>query len=219
MKIVFKIKEDDARNPGVIADCVGDNAGDSVGPTADGFETYGVTGVALITFILLAVPDPDVQVQCLSGSFVIAAAYGDNKRAVVLHKARDWPRGRYATVRHMNFEAPLTALVWIASITSILGTYLASYLLIGHLVVHGVVNGALWWKLADDHHLRDACRRDHSRGNQDIHLDPTSRHCPRSRHRRREGGASLNVLSGLAAGDFSAYWVGGVTIGGLMALA
>src|SRR5580700_1052821 len=138
MKIVFKIKEDDARNPGVIADCTGDNAGDSVGPSADGFETYGVTGVALITFILLAVPDKVVQVQLLVWIFAM-------RLIMVITSALSYfiseaiAKGRYATVKTMNFEAPLTMLVWIASITSIIGTYIVSYLLIGSITVDGVV--------------------------------------------------------------------------------
>src|SRR6476620_1146394 len=143
MKIVFKIKEDDARNPGVIADCTGDNAGDSVGPSADGFETYGVTGVALITFILLAVKVPSIQVQLLVWIFVMrimmlvssAAAYFINAAIA---------KARYGNKEHMNFEAPLTSLVWITSIVSIILTYVVSAVIIPDL------NGdsTLWWKLA-----------------------------------------------------------------------
>src|SRR4030081_3267266 len=129
MKIVFKIKEDDARNPGVIADCTGDNAGDSVGPSADGFETYGVTGVALITFILLAVHDPLVQVQLLVWIFVMrimmlvssAVSYFINSAIA---------KGRYASADKMNFESPLTSLVWITSIASIILTYIISYVIV-----------------------------------------------------------------------------------------
>src|SRR6201999_317099 len=129
MKIVFKIKEDDARNPGVIADCTGDNAGDSVGPSADGFETYGVTGVALITFILLGVRDPHVQVQLLVWIFVMrimmlvssAAAYFVNN--AVAH-------GKYGNSDDMNYEAPLTSLVWLTSIISIVHTYIVSYFMV-----------------------------------------------------------------------------------------
>src|SRR5213596_3583335 len=132
MKIVFKIKEDDARNPGVIADCTGDNAGDSVGPSADGFETYGVTGVALITFILLAVPDPKVQIQLLVWIFVMrimmlissALSYFINEAVA---------KARYGNVEKMNFEAPLTMLVWLTSIVSMVMTYAASYVLIPNL--------------------------------------------------------------------------------------
>src|SRR5438876_6276459 len=132
MKIVFNIKEDDARNPGVIADCTGDNAGDSVGPSADGFETYGVTGVALISFILLAVKDPRVQVQLLVWIFVMrvmmviasALSYFINEAIA---------KGRYGSVDKMNFEAPLTTLVWLTSIVSVVLTYLVSYALIPEL--------------------------------------------------------------------------------------
>ena len=144
MKIVFKIKEDDARNPGVIADCTGDNAGDSVGPTADGFETYGVTGVALITFILLAVTEPTVQVQLLVWIFVMrvmmiiasAVSYFVNE-AVAKGKLR-------AASTQMNYEAPLTTLVWLTSIVSVVLTYVVSYLLIPDLGG----DPSLWWKLS-----------------------------------------------------------------------
>ena len=142
MKIVFNIKEDDARNPGVIADCTGDNAGDSCGPTADGFETYGVTGVALISFILLAIKDPIVQAQLLVWIFVmrlmmiIASSVSYKINSTLAHM-------RYADKDQMNFEAPLTSLVWITSFVSIFFTFLASYLLIP-----GLGGGSLWWKLA-----------------------------------------------------------------------
>src|ERR1700716_202970 len=143
MKIVFKIKEDDARNPGVIADCTGDNAGDSVGPSADGFETYGVTGVALITFILLAVPNTRIQIQLLVWIFVMrimmlvssAASYFINGAIA---------KARYGNAAEMNFEAPLTSLVWLTSIVSIVLTYIVSYLIVP--VLGG--DGTLWWKLA-----------------------------------------------------------------------
>ena len=142
MKIVFKIKEDDARNPGVIADCTGDNAGDSVGPSADGFETYGVTGVALITFILLAAKDPTVQVQLLVWLFVmrvvmIIASF----LSYVINEAVQ--SSRYASATKMNFEAPLTALVWLTSLVSVAATFIISYLLIGNLG-----DGTFWWKLS-----------------------------------------------------------------------
>ena len=142
MKIVFNIKEDDARNPGVIADCTGDNAGDSVGPSADGFETYGVTGVALISFILLAVHDARVQVQLLVWIFVMrimmivasGLSYFINEAVA---------KARYGNVDKMNFEAPLTSLVWLTSIVSVVLTYVVSYLLIPDLG-----DGTLWWKLS-----------------------------------------------------------------------
>jgi K(+)-stimulated pyrophosphate-energized sodium pump len=217
MKIVFKIKEDDARNPGVIADCVGDNAGDSVGPTADGFETYGVTGVALITFILLAVKDPAVQVQLLVWIFVM-------RLLMVVTSAASYflsegiAKSKYATVRTMNFEAPLTALVWVASITSIVATYVASYALIGTISAGGQTYTDLWWKLATIitcGTLAGAVIPEVTKWFTSVH----SRHVREVVTASKEGGASLNVLSGLSAGNFSGFWVGGVTIGGLMAIA
>src|SRR6185369_2992116 len=142
MKIVFNIKEDDARNPGVIADCTGDNAGDSVGPTADGFETYGVTGVALISFILLAVPSSQVQGQLIVWLFVMRVMM---IIASILSYAinEGMQSAKYATATKMNFEAPLTSLVWLTSIVSVLLTYFASYELIRDLG-----DGSLWWKLS-----------------------------------------------------------------------
>ena len=166
MKIVFKIKEDDARNPGVIADCTGDNAGDSVGPTADGFETYGVTGVALITFILLAVKSPTIQVQLLVWIFVMrvimliasAVAYFING---AIQKAR------FGNAKEMNFETPLTWLVWITSFVSIALTYLVSAFIIP--VLGG--DPSQWWKLATHHLLRHPRRRGHSGIGESLHLD------------------------------------------------
>src|SRR5262249_35001877 len=143
MKIVFKIKEDDVRNPGVIADCTGDNAGDSVGPSADGFETYGVTGVALITFILLAVREPLVQVELLVWivtmrvMMVVSSGIG-----YFLNGA--WAKAKYGNAQKMNFEAPLTTLVWLTSILSIALTYVISSVMIPTLAG----DSSLWWKLA-----------------------------------------------------------------------
>src|SRR4029077_1582645 len=143
MKIVFRIKEDDARNPGVIADCTGDNAGDSVGPSADGFETYGVTGVALITFILLGVKSPAVQVQLLVWIFVMRIAMlVASAASYFINGAIE--RGRYSNVDHMNFEAPLTSLVWLTSNVSIAMTYVISWLVIPSLAG----DTTQWWKLA-----------------------------------------------------------------------
>jgi K(+)-stimulated pyrophosphate-energized sodium pump len=218
MKIVFKIKEDDARNPGVIADCVGDNAGDSVGPTADGFETYGVTGVALITFILLAIPDTAIQVQLLVWIFVMRLLMVVTSIASYFI-SEAISAGKYNNVRDMNFEHPLTLLVWVASITSVVATYLASYLLIGHLQnTDGAVYTALWWKLATIitcGTLAGAVIPEVTK----VFTSVNSRHVREVVTTSREGGASLNILSGLTAGNFSALWVGGITIGGLMALA
>ena len=177
MKIVFKIKEDDARNPGVIADCTGDNAGDSVGPSADGFETYGVTGVALITFILLAVKDPIVQVQLLVWIFVMrimmvvasGASYFINEAIA---------KAKYGNSEKMDFEKPLTSLVWLTSIISIIATYIVSYYTIPSLGG----DTSQWWKLATHHHLRHAGRRCDPRIRQGLHLGEFPPR-PRSRHR------------------------------------
>jgi K(+)-stimulated pyrophosphate-energized sodium pump len=206
MKIVFKIKEDDARNPGVIADCTGDNAGDSVGPSADGFETYGVTGVALITFILLAVKSPTIQVQLLVWIFVMrvmmlvssAAAYFLNGAIA---------KGKYANSAHMNFEAPLTSLVWITSIVSIVLTYLVSYLIIPTLGG----DSTLWWKLASIIScgtLAGAIIPELVK----VFTSVDSRHVKEVVISAREGGASLNILSGFVAGNFSCYYLGGAMI-------
>jgi K(+)-stimulated pyrophosphate-energized sodium pump len=202
MKIVFKIKEDDARNPGVIADCTGDNAGDSVGPSADGFETYGVTGVALIVFILLAVSDPAVQVQLLVWIFVMrvlmiissALSYFVNE---ALAKAR------YGDAAKMNFEAPLTQLVWITSIVSIVFTFAASYALIPELAG----DDTQWWKLSaiiTCGTLAGAIIPELIK----VFTSTESSHVREVVTSSREGGPSLNILSGLTAGNFSAFWMG-----------
>ncbi len=212
MKVVFKIKEDDARNPGVIADCTGDNAGDSVGPTADGFETYGVTGVALITFIMLAVTDQAVQVQLLVWIFMMRVM-------MVLASAGSYlvnnaiARGRYATAVKMNFEAPLTSLVWLTSVVSVVLTYVLSYLLIPTLGG----NPSLWWQLSTVitcGTLAGAIIPEFVK----VFTSTHSAHVREVVTSSREGGASLNILSGLVAGNFSAYWLG-LTIMGLMAIA
>jgi K(+)-stimulated pyrophosphate-energized sodium pump len=211
MKIVFNIKEDDARNPGVIADCTGDNAGDSVGPSADGFETYGVTGVALISFILLAVKDPAVQVQLLVWIFMMrvlmviasGASYLINEAVA---------RGRYAGATRMHFEAPLTSLVWLTSIVSVGMTYAASYVLIPDLG-----DGTLWWKLSTIitcGTLAGAIIPELVK----VFTSTESGHVREVVTASREGGASLNVLSGFVAGNFSAYWLG-MTIVLLMGIA
>jgi K(+)-stimulated pyrophosphate-energized sodium pump len=202
MKIVFKIKEDDARNPGVIADCTGDNAGDSVGPSADGFETYGVTGVALITFILLGVKSPTVQVQLLVWIFVMrivmlvasAAAYFLNG---IIAKAR------YGNVDQMNYEAPLTSLVWITSLVSIALTYIVSYLMIPNLGG----DPTQWWKLAtiiSCGTLAGAIIPELVK----VFTSTESRHVKEVVSSAQEGGASLGILSGFVAGNFSGYYIG-----------
>ncbi len=202
MKIVFKIKEDDARNPGVIADCTGDNAGDSVGPTADGFETYGVTGVALITFILLAVKNPTIQVQLLVWIFVMriimlvasAAAYFINGAIA---------KARFSNADEMNFEAPLTSLVWITSFVSIALTYLVSSLIIPELSG----DPTQWWKLAtiiSCGTLAGAIIPELVK----VFTSVESRHVKEVVTSAQEGGASLGILSGFVAGNFSAYYLG-----------
>ena len=202
MKVVFKIGEDDPRNPGVIADCTGDNAGDSVGPTADGFETYGVTGVALVSFILLAVKDPEMQKNLLVWIFSMrilmvitsVVAYWINK---VYCKAK------YAGKENLDFEKPLTSLIWIASVLSIAVTYIVSYLQLGG--VEG--NPNLWWQLASiismgtlGAALIPAITK--------IFTSPKSGHVLEVVKASHHGGASLNILSGFVAGNFSGFWTG-----------
>ena len=202
MKIVFKIKEDDARNPGVIADCTGDNAGDSVGPSADGFETYGVTGVALITFILLGVRDPQIQVQLLVWIFVMrimmliasALAYFINGAIA---------KARYGNATTMNFETPLTWLVWLTSIISIAATYLISSLTIPRLGG----DPSQWWKLAtiiSCGTLAGAIIPELVK----VFTSVESQHVKEVVTSAQEGGASLGILSGFVAGNFSGYWLG-----------
>jgi K(+)-stimulated pyrophosphate-energized sodium pump len=201
MKIVFNIKEDDARNPGVIADCTGDNAGDSVGPSADGFETYGVTGVALISFILLAVPQQLVQVQLLVWIFVMRVMMIVASGVSYLLN-ESVAKGRYANATKMNFESPLTSLVWVTSIISVGITYLVSWLLIADLG-----DGSLWWKLSTVitcGTLAGAIIPELVK----IFTSTESGHVREVVISAREGGASLNILSGLVAGNFSAYWLG-----------
>ena len=202
MKIVFKIKEDDARNPGVIADCTGDNAGDSVGPSADGFETYGVTGVALITFILLAVKNPTVQVQLLVWIFVMrivmliasAAAYFINAFIA---------KSKYGNADEMNYEAPLTSLVWITSVVSIGLTYVVSSAIIPSLGG----DSSQWWKLAtiiSCGTLAGAIIPELVK----VFTSTESRHVKEVVTSAEEGGASLGILSGFVSGNFSAYYIG-----------
>jgi K(+)-stimulated pyrophosphate-energized sodium pump len=218
MKIVFKIKEDDARNPGVIADCTGDNAGDSVGPTADGFETYGVTGVALITFILLAINKTTagenyqaVQVQMLVWIFVM-------RIGMIVTSALSYfingaiSKMRFGNSPKFNFEVPLTTLVWLTSGISIAMTYVLSILLVPSLG-----DGSQWWKLATIitcGTLAGAIIPELVK----VFTSTNSKHVKEIVTASKEGGASLTILSGLVAGDFSAYWMGGAIIS-LMAIA
>jgi K(+)-stimulated pyrophosphate-energized sodium pump len=205
MKIVFNIKEDDARNPGVIADCTGDNAGDSVGPTADGFETYGVTGVALISFVLLAVSDPTVQVQLIVWLFamriMMIIASG---ASYLLNEAL--ASAKYKNAAEMDFEHPLTVLVWLTSIVSVGLTFLVSYVLIPELG-----DGTLWWKLSaiiTCGTLAGAIIPEVIK----IFTSVNSGHVRECVEASKEGGASLNVLAGFTAGNFSAYWMGIVMV-------
>ena len=211
MKIVFKIKEDDARNPGVIADCTGDNAGDSVGPSADGFETYGVTGVALITFILLAVPQQITQVQLLVWIFVMRVMMIIASSLAYLVNSTI-SKIRFGHAERMNFESPLTTLVWITSFVSVGLTYLVSYLLIS-----GLGDGTLWWKLSTVitcGTLAGAIIPELVK----VFTSTESAHVREVVTSAREGGASLDILSGFVAGNFSAYWLG-MAIMALMAIA
>lgn len=218
MKIEFKIKEDDARNPGVIADCTGDNAGDSVGPSADGFETYGVTGVALITYILLAINEKVagadyeiIQVQLLVWLFamrvmMVVASFGSYYLNEYLTKAK------YETADKMNFEMPLTRLVWISSLVSIALTYVVSYFMIPSLSG----NNNLWWQLStiiSCGTLAGAVIPELVK----IFTSTSSKHVKEVVTSSREGGPSLNILSGLVAGNFSCFWLG-LGIVGLMAV-
>jgi len=200
MKIVFKIKEDDPRNPGVIADCTGDNAGDSVGPTADGFETYGVTGVALISLIVLAVSDINYQTELLTWIFTMrilmiitsVAAFGIN---------RGLSQIRYSKKDDIDFEVPLTSLVWITSILSIIVTFIVSYLLIGSLPNN------LWFILSiviSCGTLGAAVIPEFTK----IFTSTKSKHVGEIVNSSKVGGASLNILAGLVAGNYSAFWMG-----------
>jgi K(+)-stimulated pyrophosphate-energized sodium pump len=211
MKVVFKIKEDDARNPGVIADCTGDNAGDSVGPTADGFETYGVTGVALIAFIVLAVADPAIQAQLLVWIFLMRVMMVLASGASYLIN-RNLVRSRYGEATALNFEAPLTQLVWLTSVISVFLTYVVSKLAIPTLAG----DPSLWWQLATVitcGTLAGAIIPELVKVFTSVH----SRHVREVVSSSREGGASLNILSGFVAGNFSAYWLG-AAIAVLMAI-
>jgi K(+)-stimulated pyrophosphate-energized sodium pump len=210
MKIVFKVKEDDARNPGVIADCTGDNAGDSVGPSADGFETYGVTGVALISFILLAVKEPSTQVLLLVWIFamrvIMVVASG---LSYVFNEALQ--KSLIGKAEKVNFEAPLTWLVWITSLASVALTFVVSYLLISELG-----DGTLWWKLSaiiSCGTLAGAIIPELIK----VFTSTESAHVKEVVTASREGGASLNILSGLTAGNFGSFWMG-LVIAGLMAI-
>lgn len=199
MKVVFKIGEDDPRNPGVIADCTGDNAGDSVGPTADGFETYGVTGVALVSFILLAVKDPALQTQLLIWIFSMRILMViTSVLAYYINNAIS--KTKYSKKEDLDFEKPLTSLIWIASALSIMVTFVVSYLQLGEM-------GSLWWQLA----LIISCGTLGAALIPEItkvFTSPKSSHVLEVVKSSHQGGASLNILSGFVTGNFSAFWTG-----------
>ena len=208
MKVVFKIGEDDPRNPGVIADCTGDNAGDSIGPTADGFETYGVTGVALVSFILLAVP-PQFQVQLLVWIFVMRIL-GIIASVLAYYINGAIASAKYKNSDNLDFEKPLTSLVWITSILSILGTFFASYLILNTPETNAVVPN-LWLALSiiiSCGTLGAALIPEFTK----IFTSPTSKHVKEVVRASEQGGASLNILSGIVAGNMGAFWTGMVFV-------
>jgi K(+)-stimulated pyrophosphate-energized sodium pump len=210
MKVVFKIGEDDPRNPGVIADCTGDNAGDSVGPTADGFETYGVTGVALITFIILAMPSM-IEFQSLLIVWIFAMRILMVFTSIFSYKINQIiAKARYENVDRFNFEGPLTALVWVTSIVSIIVTYIISFLLLSNNSLVGIeeqYTPDLWWKLATIISLGTFAAAIIPEFTK-IFTSSQSAHVNEVVISSREGGPSLNILSGMVAGNFSAFWIG-----------
>jgi K(+)-stimulated pyrophosphate-energized sodium pump len=206
MKVVFKVKEDDPRNPGVIADCTGDNAGDSVGPTADGFETYGVTGVALITFITLAVPEPEIQAKLIV--WIFGMRFLMDLMSGLSYFINDAiSKNKYKGLKKFNFEEPLMRLIWIAAILSISTSFLMSYILVGDLV-----DTTLWWKLAgiiSCGTLAAVLIPEFTK----VFTSSHSRHVKEIVTASREGGPSLNILSGIVSGNFGAFWTGLLIIG------
>jgi K(+)-stimulated pyrophosphate-energized sodium pump len=217
MKIVFRVKEDDPRNPGVIADCTGDNAGDSVGPTADGFETYGVTGVALIAFITLAVPSIDIQAKLIVWIFAMRFLM-DFMSGVSYFVNQAISEKQYGHLTEFNFEQPLSRLIWIASILCITTSFFMSWLLLRGLTVPGVDASKtehLWWQLAtiiSCGTLAAVLIPEFTK----VFTSSHSKHVHEIVTASREGGASLTILSGIVAGNFSAFWKG-ILIAGLMA--
>ncbi len=208
MKIVFKLPEDDPKNPGVIADCTGDNAGDSVGPTADGFETYGVTGVALIAFLALALAaSPAICATLIIWLFVMRALMIVTS-LVSYFTNQALSRAKYGALKDFDFEAPLTHLVWITSAVSILITFVASKFLLGDFKdATGAAQPALWWVLSviiSCGTVAGALIPEFTK----IFVSTTSRHVREVTNCSRHGGASLNILSGFVAGNFSAFWMG-----------
>ncbi|MDR1159867.1 MAG: sodium-translocating pyrophosphatase [Syntrophomonadaceae bacterium] len=208
MKIVFGIKEDDPRNPGVIADCCGDNAGDSVGPTADGFETYGVTGVAIVTFIILGVFDPGMQTTLLTWIFTIRVLMVITS-IVSFYVNRAFSQSRFGNKDDFDFEAPLSSLVWVTSIISIVVTFIVSYLILASGTSAQLRE--LWFLFAaivSLGTLSAALIPEFTK----IFTSPNSKHVAEVVKASREGGPSLNILSGLVAGNFSAFWIGMVFV-------
>ncbi len=216
MKIVFNVKEDDPRNPGVIADCTGDNAGDSVGPTADGFETYGVTGVALISFITLAVESVEIQAKLIVWIFAMRFLM-DFMSGCSYFINQQISEKKYLGLKEFDFEEPLTRLIWIASILCITTSYGMSWLLIGDLTIKGEVLPQLWWQLASIISLGTLAAVLIPEFTK-VFTSSHSKHVHEIVIASREGGASLTILSGLVAGNFSAFWKG-MLIAGLMAAA
>jgi len=211
MKVVFKVKEDDPRNPGVIADCTGDNAGDSVGPTADGFETYGVTGVALISFIVLAVPDPHIQAKLIVWIFGMRFLM-DFLSGCSFFINLAISKVKYGNSKEFDFESPLMRLIWIAATLCISATFFMSHLLLGDMA-----DASLWWKFAiiiSCGTLAAVMIPEFTK----IFTSSKSKHVQEIVRAAREGGPSLNILSGIVAGNFSAFWTG-LLIVGLMAIA
>ena len=221
MKIVFNVKEDDPRNPGVIADCTGDNAGDSVGPTADGFETYGVTGVALISFICLAIPREQADLQAKLIVWIFAMRFlMDFMSGISYFINQGISKAKYTGLKEFDFEQPLTRLIWIASISCILTSFGMSWLLISDIHIPGqnvAITSQLWWQLAtiiSCGTLAAVLIPEFTK----IFTSSHSKHVNEIVIASREGGASLTILSGLVAGNFSAFWMG-LLIAGLMAIA
>lgn len=218
MKIVFNVKEDDPRNPGVIADCTGDNAGDSVGPTADGFETYGVTGVALISFICLAIPKAEADMQAKLIVWIFAMRFlMDFMSGVSYFINQGISEAKYRGLKEFDFEQPLTRLIWIASILCISTSYFMSWLLIRNINYGGHEYQHLWWQLAtiiSCGTLAAVLIPEFTK----VFTSSHSKHVEEIVVASKEGGASLTILSGLVAGNFSAYWKG-ILIAGLMAVA
>jgi len=216
MKIVFNVKEDDPRNPGVIADCTGDNAGDSVGPTADGFETYGVTGVALISFITLAVKDTDLQAKLIVWIFAMRFLM-DFMSGVSYFVNQSISKAKYSGLTEFDFEQPLTRLIWIASVLCITTSYAMSWLLLSTLQMGETVLTGLWWQLASIISLGTLAAVLIPEFTK-VFTSAHSKHVNEIATASREGGASLTILSGLVAGNFSAFWMG-MLIAGLMGVA